>query len=85
MINSGILHFKNGYTFKGWFTPDFQQRIGQLTKWSHCGLKTSGQWSRGLLDGLIVNENEYGGYEEAYYRAGRRHGPSRAFGPCPKR
>ena len=30
-------------------------------------------------------ENDYGGYEEAYYREGIRHGLSREFGPCPMR
>ena len=30
-------------------------------------------------------DNEYGGYEEAHYRAGVRHGLSREFGPCPAR
>ena len=30
-------------------------------------------------------DNDYGGYEEAYYRAGIRHGPAREFGPCPTR
>jgi len=83
--SSGILHFKNGDTFKGWFSSDFQQRIGVLTRWSHYGLKTSGQWHGGLMDGLMVMENEFGGYEEANFSSGRRHGPSRAFGPCPQR
>ena len=30
-------------------------------------------------------DNDYGGYEEAYFRAGIRHGPAREFGPCPTR
>ena len=32
-----------------------------------------------------MTDNDYGGYEEAYYRAGVRHGISREFGPCPSR
>ena len=68
--NSGILHFKNGDTFKGWFSPDYQQRIGELTRWSHYGLKTSGQWHGGLMNGLMVMENEFGGYEKICNKTG---------------
>ena len=83
--DSGILTFKNQDTFKGWFSEDFQNRIGVLTRWSGDGLKTTGIWRKGKLEGQAWIENAFGGYEETCFKDGLRHGFSRAFGPCPNR
>ena len=37
------------------------------------------------MEGEVWADNQYGGYEEAVYSAGLRHGPARTFGPCPNR
>jgi len=84
-MKSGILTFKNQDTFKGWFSEDFQNRIGVLTRWSGDGLKTTGIWRKGKLEGQAWIENAFGGYEETCFKDGLRHGFSRAFGPCPNR
>ena len=81
----GTITFSNADSFKGWFSDDLNTREGELTQWSRSGHKTSGKWINGRLEGLMRTENDYGGYEEAYYREGIRHGPSREFGPCPMR
>ena len=75
----------NSDTFKGRFSVDFHQRSGVLTRWSTNGLKTQGHWVNGKLEGIAWIDNEYGGYEEAFFKQGVRHGPSRSFGPCPHR
>jgi len=85
-MKSGTLHLEDGSTFKGWFSDDFQNRIGVLTPWSSKSSRTTtGRWTNGMLNGLVWIENEYGGYEETYFKNGVKNGPSRAFGPCPKR
>ena len=48
-------------------------------------MKTSGEWVSGRLEGLTWVDNQYGGYEETIFDSGVKHGPSRSFGPCPKR
>lgn len=61
-------------------------RIGVLSHWSRAlELTTTGIWTDGRLEGLGWTDNEYGGFEESVYRSGVKHGPSRTFGPCPKR
>ena len=86
MYAKGTLHLEDGSTFKGWFSDDFQNRIGVLAPWSSKSFRTTtGRWINGKLEGLVWIENEYGGYEETYFKNGIKNGPSRAFGPCPKR
>ena len=49
------------------------------------GGRVQGVWRHGRLEGEVWADNQYGGYEEAVYSAGLRHGPARTFGPCPNR
>ena len=85
-VCEGTLHLEDGSIFKGWFSDDFENRIGVFTPWSSKSARTTtGRWVNGLLEGLVWIENEYGGYEETFFRNGVKNGPSRAFGPCPRR
>lgn len=85
-LKSGTVRFTNKDTFKGHFSPDMTRRIGTCQKnlKFNC-LGTTGTWNSGLLDGMAVLENAYGGYEETYFKRGVKHGYSRKFGPQPKK
>ena len=77
---------KNKDTFTGYFSEDLKHRIGVYTEGSKSyAPKTTGTWRDGLLEGFVWIDNIYGGFEETHFQNGIKHGPSRAFGPCPKR
>jgi histone-lysine N-methyltransferase SETD7 len=85
-LSAGTVVFHNKDIFRGLFSSDMKKRIGTCHKKQKSSfLGTTGTWNSGLLEGLAVIENPYGGYEETYYRQGVKHGYSRNFGPQPKK
>ena len=83
-LECGTVRFNNKDTFKGYFSPDMKKRIGTCHKNKNYS-GTTGTWNSGLLDGMAVVENSYGGFEETYFKRGVKHGYSRNFGPQPKK
>ena len=70
-LKSGTVRFTNKDNFKGHFSHDMKMRIGTCQKnlKFNC-LGTTGKWNSGLLDGMAVIENSYGGYEETFFKRG---------------
>ena len=86
ILQLGNILLKNKDTFTGYFSEDLKQRIGVYTEGSKASApKTTGTWRDGLLEGFVWIDNIYGGFEETHFQNGIKHGPSRSFGPCPKR
>ena len=77
----GSIYFEDRSVFNGIFKEDLSYRHGKLFENANSDRGTKGTWVEGLLEGLTQTDNEYGGYELAFYKSGLQHGIVVEFGP----
>jgi len=77
----GELKFLGGEVFQGRFSVDLKHRAGKLYKDARSSSCTEGTWVDGHLDGRAIKDNDYGGWEVAYFKYGLQHGYCLDLGP----
>jgi len=77
----GELKFFGGEVFQGRFSKDLKNRRGKLYKDARSSSCTEGVWLDGKLDGRVITDNDYGGFEVCYFKQGQRHGYCLDLGP----
>ena len=81
LVGEGIIAYENKDVWRGEFQGSVLDRTGTLTKAEEHGMKVTGSWVGGLLQGEVRETKLHTGWLEGYYKDGVQHGFFREFGP----